>query len=373
MTLKLTPKQLMLIIMSALLVLTVTMSAIVFAKVGDMVNGLGGPAMNQPATPGPRPSGTDAPTQGKDTEPAPTQTQAPTKPQETEPDHEHSYVKSQTVAATCTDLGYTIYLCNCGKSDIRDFHNARGHKYGEEELLEATCGQTGYRQATCQRCGAVDTREVFDALEHDYELVEKQELTCVQNGYEEYKCKHCDDVKRENEQEAQGHQWEEPSQIVKEPTEVAPGEEEHTCSICGDTETILIPPTGDVDIQLTSPPNIVGDWTKYEYKVGTESNTSVYTYSIWIEGDHSNMSATFSSSGLTVTYEDADGEKQQYILKPYSSEILAIDEEGNVSYEEPDPTREPTEGTTEPSEGATEPSGGATEPSRGATTPTDGT
>ena len=368
MTLKLTPKQLMLIIMSVLLVLTVTMSAIVVTKVGDMVKGLGGPAVNQPATPGPKPSETDAPTKPTETDPAPTQTQAPTKPQETEPDHEHVYKKSQTVAATCTDMGYTIYLCSCGKNDIRDFHDARGHKYGEEELLEASCGKIGYRQATCQRCGAVDTREVFDALEHDYELVEKQELTCVQNGYEEYKCKHCDDVKRENEQEAQGHQWQEPSQIVKEPTEVAPGEEEHTCSVCGETETILIPPTGELDIQLTSPPNIVGDWTQYVYNVGTESNTSVYIYSIWIEGDHSNVRATFSMSGLTVTYEDAAGVKHQEILKPYSSEILAIDKDGNVSYEEPDPTQEPTgEPTEEPTgeptgEPTEEPTGAAVEP-----------
>ena len=70
MTLKLTPKQLMLIIMSVLLVLTVTMSAIVVTKVGDMVKGLGGPSVNQPATPGPKPSETDAPTKPTETEPA---------------------------------------------------------------------------------------------------------------------------------------------------------------------------------------------------------------------------------------------------------------------------------------------------------------
>ena len=362
MTLKLTPKQLMLIIMSVLLVLTVTMSAIVVSKVGNIVKGLGGPSVNQPATPGPQPSGTDAPTQGKETEPAPTDTKAPTKPQETEPDHEHVYKKSQTVAATCTDMGYTIYLCSCGKNDIRDFHDARGHKYGEEELLEASCGKTGYRQAICQRCGAVDTREVFDALEHDYELVEKQELTCVQNGYEEYKCKHCGDVKRENEQEAQGHQWEEPSQIVKDPTDVAPGEEQKTCTVCGETETVLISPTGDVEITSKGVRDENG-WKEYVFKVGTQSNPDVYIYSIWIAAEHTKLEAVFSMSGLTVTYEDGDGVKQQHILKAYSNEVLAIDVDGNTSDEIPDLTQDPSEEPTgEPTgESTGEPTGEPTE------------
>lgn len=366
MTLKLTPKQLMLIIMSVLLVLTVTMSAIVVAKVGNVVRALGGSSLNQPSAPGPNASGTEG-TTTQDTQPDPTGTQAPTKPQETEPIHEHVYVKSQTVAATCTDMGYTIYLCSCGKNDIRDFHDARGHQYGEEELVEATCGKPGYRQATCLRCGAVDTREVFGALEHDYELVNSQELTCVQDGFEEYKCKNCGDVKRENEQKAQGHQWQKPSQIVTEPTDVAPGEELKTCGVCGDTETVLIPPTGDVDIQRSGS-STEGDWKEYIFHVGTESHKDAYTYRVWIAAEHSELEASFSMSGLMITYLDSDGIKQQHILKPYSNEVLAIDVDGNFTYEIPDlsqdPTEEPTQGSTqEPTEEPTEePTGASVEP-----------
>ena len=379
MTLKLTLKQLMLIIMSVLLVLTVVMSAIVVAKVGNVVKGLGGPSANKPPVVDTHPSGTEKdPTQNQDTKPDPTETKAPTKPKETEPNHEHVYVKSQTVAATCTDLGYTIYMCNCGKSDIRDFHNAKGHKYGEEELLEASCEKPGYRQATCQRCGAVDTREVFDALEHDYQLVEEKEPSCVQDGYEEYKCTHCEDVKRENEEKAQGHKWGD-SQPISQPTETAPGEEQRTCSVCGDTETIVIPPTGNVDIQ--GEPEVKNDvegWTEYKITVGTQEEPDVYTYIIWIAGDHSEFTAVFSTSGLTVTYKDSDGVKQQHVLKAYSDEVLTIDVDGNTYDEIPDltqePTGEPTEGPTQgPTEGTTGPTEGTTGPTEGTTGPTDGT
>lgn len=371
MTLKLTLKQLMLIIMSVLLVLTLAMSAIVVAKVGDMVKGLGDVGMNNPPAAGTKPSGTDAPTQGQNTKPDPTDTQAPTKPKETEPDHEHDYKKSQTVAATCMGYGWTVYLCDCGASHLDDYHDPIGHKYGEEEVLEATCEKRGYRQVTCQRCGEVEIRETFEALEHDYQLVKVQKLTCVQDGYQEYKCKHCDDVKRENEEKAQGHQWGQ-EQEISQPTETAPGRKQKTCGTCGETEIVLTPPTGNVDVQGEPEIKEENGWTEYTVHVGTQEQPEVYEYIIWIAGDHSEFEAKFSNTGLTVTYKDSDGVTQQHVLKPYSDEVLAIDVDGNTYDELPDLTQDPTDGATEPSDGATEPSDGATEPSDGATEPSEG-
>lgn len=354
MTVKLTPKQLMLIIMSVLLVLTVAMSAIVVARVGNMVKGLGGPSMNKP--PVVTPTGTQNP--GQNTEPDPTESQAPTRPVVTDPDHEHEYKKSQTVAATCTMNGYTVYLCDCGASHLDDFHDPKGHKFGEEEVLEATCEKPGYRQVTCQRCGEVEVRETFEALEHDYELVEEQVLTCEQDGFKEYQCKYCHEVKREDEEKAQGHKWQKPSQIVSEPTEIAPGEEKKTCTVCGGTESVLIPPTGKLEIQMESLPNEVGKWTEYIFYVGTETNKNAYIYHVWIAAEHSNLETEFSASGLTVTFKDASGKSCQYVMEPYANETLTIAEDGTPSSEAPDlnedtenePTEEPTEGTTEGSD-----------------------
>lgn len=341
MKMKLTLKQLMLIIMSVLLVLTVVMSSVVVAKVRDMVDGMGSGSGDKPPVVGGNPTDTQpTPGQNQDTPSDPTETTAPTQPPATDPDHEHDYKKCQTVAATCTDMGYTIYLCSCGKSDIRDFHNAKGHNYGEEEYLEATCETSGYRRATCRRCGAVDTREVFEALEHDYQLVKVQKLTCVQDGFEEYECTHCEDVKRENEKKAQGHKWM-PSQTIKEPTEVAPGEEQRTCKTCNTTEIVIIAPTGNLDIQRRSEPNVMDGWTEYVFYVGTATNQEVYKYTLWIAGDHSSPVVSFSMSGLTVSYTDADGEDQQYILKAYEDAVLVIDVDGNTSDEIPNLSQDP--------------------------------
>ena len=353
MKMKLTLKQLMLIIMSVLLVLTVVMSSVVVAKVRDMVDGMGSGSGDKPPVVGGNPTDTQQPTpdSNQGTPSDPTETTAPTQPPVTDPDHEHDYKKSQTVAATCTDMGYTIYLCSCGKSDIRDFHNAKGHNYGEEEYLEATCETSGYRRATCRRCGAVDTREVFEALEHDYQLVKVQKQNCVQDGFEEYKCTHCEDVKRENEKKAKGHNWID-SEVIKEPTEVTPGETKKTC-VEGCEETIITAPTGNLDIRRRSEPNVMDGWTEYVFYVGTATNQEAYKYTVWIAGDHSTPVVSFSMSGLTVTYTDADGEDQQFILKAYTNAVLVIDVDGNTSDEIPDLSQNPDgdpEGDPNPNE-----------------------
>ena len=351
MKMKLTLKQLMLIIMSVLLVLTVVMSSVVVAKVRDMVDGMGSGSGDKPPVVGGNPTDTQQPTpdSNQGTPSDPTETTAPTQPPVTDPDHEHDYKKSQTVAATCTDMGYTIYLCSCGKSDIRDFHNAKGHNYGEEEYLEATCETSGYRRATCRRCGAVDTREVFEALEHDYQLVKSQEQDCVQDGYDEYQCTHCEDVKRENKKKAKGHNWID-SEVLEEPTDVKPGKTKKTC-VEGCEETIITAPTGDLSIQYSNDPKEENGWTEYIFKVGTADNREAYTYIIWIAGDHTNFRAVFSEAGLTISYTDADKENQQHILEAYDDVVLVIDVDGNTSDEIPDLSQNPDddpEGETDP-------------------------
>ncbi len=55
----------------------------------------------------------------------------------------HNMVAKNTVAATCTEGGYTLYECanGCGKTEKRDATNALGHSYAD---------------GACTRCGAAD-------------------------------------------------------------------------------------------------------------------------------------------------------------------------------------------------------------------------
>ncbi|MBR7161869.1 MAG: hypothetical protein IKD07_05590, partial [Clostridia bacterium] len=40
--------------------------------------------------------------------------------------HEHKYIPNIT-APTCTEQGYTTYICDCGESYTGDYVNAHGH------------------------------------------------------------------------------------------------------------------------------------------------------------------------------------------------------------------------------------------------------
>lgn len=63
--------------------------------------------------------------------------------------------KSEVVAPTCVDAGYTVMRCNCGYTSKSKFTDALGHTWGEYEAV-AKSGD-GTRVAHCSACSA--TRE----------------------------------------------------------------------------------------------------------------------------------------------------------------------------------------------------------------------
>jgi len=56
-----------------------------------------------------------------------------------ETEHSHSYTANVTIP-TCTELGYTTYICDCGERYVADYVSARGHDYADEKCLH--CGST---------------------------------------------------------------------------------------------------------------------------------------------------------------------------------------------------------------------------------------
>ncbi len=75
--------------------------------------------------------------------------------------HTHSYEKGNTVAATCTTDGYTVYTCaDCGHSVNRDVVTAPGHDYEVQEF-HATCTTTAHNVYTCKSCGDSYQEDVF--------------------------------------------------------------------------------------------------------------------------------------------------------------------------------------------------------------------
>lgn len=107
--------------------------------------------------------------------------------------HRHQWVATgETVPPTCTENGYTEYVCECGKTKRDDLTDAPGH---DEVILDgkpATCTESGFKNFICARCD-YSANEVIPALGHDEVLHPEKKATCMNGGYSEYvTCNCCD-------------------------------------------------------------------------------------------------------------------------------------------------------------------------------------
>ena len=69
------------------------------------------------------------------------------------PKGEHTY-ETYTVAATCTNPGYTVRECSvCGDRHIEDITAALPHNY-ESHVISATCENGGKTIHRCDGCGS---------------------------------------------------------------------------------------------------------------------------------------------------------------------------------------------------------------------------
>lgn len=153
---KLTTKNIMFILMSVLLVLTVVMALITLGRVGNLLQ-LG----KKP----------DADVPQNSTPSSSIVLNGPGSSSQTiivDPGHEHEFVKTDTFSPSCVSSGYTLYKCSCGKQDIRDFKDPYGHKYGEYSVVAATCTTDGWTERTCSRCNNVEKTNPVPAS-HSFE------------------------------------------------------------------------------------------------------------------------------------------------------------------------------------------------------------
>lgn len=102
------------------------------------------------------------PTQAETTKPTekPTEPTQPSTTKPTEPPHTHSYTSTK-VAATCTNKGYTLHKCSCGKSYTDNETAALGHSWGGWTVVsQPTTQQEGKQTRTCGRCGATESQSI---------------------------------------------------------------------------------------------------------------------------------------------------------------------------------------------------------------------
>lgn len=74
--------------------------------------------------------------------------------------HKHAY-KITRVNPTCTEDGYTLYECNCGRWYTEKGKKKTGHKWGDwKESVIATAFDEGKKERSCTVCGNKETKTV---------------------------------------------------------------------------------------------------------------------------------------------------------------------------------------------------------------------
>ena len=161
---------------------------------------------------------------------------------------EKTWHKGDTVAPTCTEQGYTVYICDqdATLTENRDFVDALDHDWGEGVVTKAaTCTEDGEKTFTCSRDGATKT-EVIPAVGHKWDDgTVTTPATCEASGVKTYKCLNdgCAETKTE-EIAALGHNYDD-GVVTKAATCTEDGVKTFTCqNDKSHTYTEVIPATG---------------------------------------------------------------------------------------------------------------------------------
>ena len=160
----------------------------------------------------------------------------------------HDLSRCDLFPATCTKPGRVVGTCaRCGVK-IDEVIPAKGHDYSYKSAssTEPTCTESGHYKGTCPRCGK-DYDDTIPALGHDWgEWVVTQEPTYTTTGYRYHICARCNARVGEDIPKLHEHVWD-AGVVTQKPTATEPGVKTYTCTICNEQKTESIPATGVPD------------------------------------------------------------------------------------------------------------------------------
>ena len=106
---------------------------------------------------------------------------------------EHNYDK-KVIPPTCTEMGYTIFTCDCGDSYKGDYTDKIAHSY-IADVTEPTCTASGYTVYTCENCGKTYTAGYKDMLGHKpSDWIIDEPATIEHAGEKHIECLTCGEV-----------------------------------------------------------------------------------------------------------------------------------------------------------------------------------
>ena len=153
--------------------------------------------------------------------------------------HEHEFSEI-VVEPTCTEVGYTLYVCNytssCGYQYRDNFVDQKGHTWNDGVVFTSkTCTEAGVMIYTCTECNDVYEAEI--PAGHEWIETVTLEASCTEDGNLHRECYSCGAV--EDEVIPAAHTWDEGS-VNADATCTEPGSKTCTCTVCGTVEDIEI-------------------------------------------------------------------------------------------------------------------------------------
>lgn len=144
--------------------------------------------------------------------------------------HEHVWVKTGGVEASCEGNGSIDWSCSCGETRTEEVPPA-GHNWKETGRVEASCEEGGSIDYVCSTCSETHTEAVPPAG-HNWSETELVAASCEKDGSGSYVCSVCDATKTET-LEKLGHNWIESKKV--EASCEKDGSIDYTCESCGKT------------------------------------------------------------------------------------------------------------------------------------------
>ncbi len=208
-------------------------------------------------------------------------------------DHVHSHTKT-LVNPTCTERGYSKYVCTCGDSYIESYTDALGHDFTVTTVAPTTSRQ-GYDLYQCSRCSynykgnytaklpaettppatqptepkPTEPKPTEHTHSHTKTVIKP---TCTERGCDQYTCA-CGDSYCCNYTDPLGHDY---KVSVVLPTVQEEGYNLHTCKRCGHAykdNFVDKLPSHPTEPPVTEPPET--EPPKYDHPVYDISNHSV--------------------------------------------------------------------------------------------------
>lgn len=110
-------------------------------------------------------------------------------------DHIHSYVEF-IISPTCTEKGYTLHKCECGKEYVDNISSSLGHNLGDWEVEKSpTETERGINVRKCSRCSYEERSYIpFTSHTHIFNIKNidskyiKSEATCIEKSFYYYSC-----------------------------------------------------------------------------------------------------------------------------------------------------------------------------------------